>query len=98
MLFFRCASCTTTQPENSGGAMHQAFIVLSLAAFGLLSACAGGGHGRDINDPANSLVFGYVDRAGARTKGWGGRIGRGARHTEKPYGGTKVGNGIFIRI
>jgi hypothetical protein len=75
--------------------MRHVFILLSLAAFGLLSACAGGGHGRDINDPANSLVFGYVDMADAPTKVSGAQIMQVAPQTDKPYWGTNVRNGVF---
>jgi hypothetical protein len=49
--------------------MHLIRWIASLFAVVLLSGCAlfGGGEGRDINDPANSLVFAYIDMADAPT-------------------------------
>jgi hypothetical protein len=70
--------------------------VLALAtAVSFLAGCAGGGHGRDINDPSNSLVFGYVDMADAPTKISGAQIMQVAPPTDKPYWGTDVRDGMF---
>ena len=70
--------------------------VFSLAiAVSFLAGCAGGGHGRDINDPSNSLVFGYVDMADAPTKISGAQIMQVAPPTDKPYWGTDVRDGMF---
>ena len=70
--------------------------VFSLAiAVSFLAGCAGGGHGRDINDPSNSLVFGYVDMADAPTKISGAQIMQVAPPTDKPYWGTDVREGMF---
>ena len=70
-------------------------IPLLLAALALLTGCAGGGHGRDINDPTNSLVFGFVDMSDAPTKVSGAQIMQVAPPTDKPYWGTDVREGLF---
>jgi hypothetical protein len=70
-------------------------IALLFAAAAALVGCGGGGHGRDINDPSNSLVFGYVDMADAPTKISGAQIMQVAPPTEKPYWGTDVREGLF---
>ena len=75
--------------------MRSILNLLLLAWCGLLAGCAGGGHGRDINDPANSLIFGYVDMADAPTKVSGAQIMQVAPPTEKPYWGMSVKNGVF---
>ena len=74
--------------------MRTAVLALALAV-SLLAGCAGGGHGRDINDPSNSLVFGYVDMADAPTKISGAQIMQVAPPTDKPYWGTDVRDGMF---
>ena len=74
--------------------MRTAVIALAIAV-SLLAGCAGGGHGRDINDPSNSLVFGYVDMADAPTKISGAQIMQVAPPTDKPYWGTDVREGMF---
>jgi hypothetical protein len=70
-------------------------VVLLFVAVGALAGCAGGGHGRDINDPTNSLVFGYVDMADAPTKVSGAHIMQVEPQTDKPYWGTDVRDGMF---
>jgi hypothetical protein len=70
-------------------------ILLLLAAVVFVAGCAGGGHGRDINDPSNSLVFGYVDMADAPTKVTGAHIMQVAPPTDKPYWGMGVKDGLF---
>jgi hypothetical protein len=69
--------------------------MLVVAAVVALAGCGGGGHGRDINDPSNSLVFGYVDMADAPTKVTGAQIRQVAPPTDKPYWGTDVKDGLF---
>jgi hypothetical protein len=75
--------------------MRQLLVLSFLAALALLAGCAGGGHGRDINDPANSLVFGYVDMADAPTKVSGAQVRQVAPQTDKPYWGMNVREGLF---
>jgi hypothetical protein len=70
-------------------------MLLLAAVLAMLAGCGGGGHGRDINDPNNSLVFGYVDMADAPTKVSGAQIMQVAPPTEKPYWGTDVKDGLF---
>jgi hypothetical protein len=70
-------------------------MLLLVAALAVLTGCAGGGHGRDINDPSNSLVFGFVDMSEAPTKVSGAQIMQVAPPTEKPYWGTDVKDGLF---
>lgn len=71
------------------------WIAFGLIALALLGGCVGGGHGRDINDTSNSLVFGYVDMADAPTKINGASIMQVAPPTDKPYWGTDVRSGLF---
>ena len=68
------------------------WIAFGLIALALLGGCAGGGHGRNINDASNSLVFGYVDMSDAPTKINGASIMQVAPPTDKPYWGTDVRN------
>ena len=75
--------------------MRHLLLVALLAMVSVLSGCAGSGHGRDINDATNSLVFGYVDMADAPTKVSGAQIMQVSPPTEKPYWGTDVKEGLF---
>ena len=70
-------------------------IVIFAASLAVLAGCRGGGHGRDINDPSNSLVFGFVDMSEAPTKVTGAQIMQVAPPTDKPYWGTDVRDGLF---
>jgi hypothetical protein len=70
-------------------------ILLLVGAVAALTGCAGGGHGRDINDPSNSLVFGFVDMSDAPTKVSGAQVMQVAPPTDKPYWGTDVRDGLF---
>jgi hypothetical protein len=73
----------------------RAVLLFLVTAVTALAGCAGGGHGRDINDPSNSLVFGYVDMADAPTKVSGAQVMQVAPPTDKPYWGTDVRDGLF---
>ena len=75
--------------------MRQILVVPLLAALALVAGCAGGGHGRDINDPSNSLVFGFVDMGDAPTKVSGAQVRQVAPPTDKPYWGMNVRSGLF---
>jgi hypothetical protein len=70
-------------------------IFFLVAIVTLIAGCAGGGHGRSIDDPSNSLVFGYVDMSDAPTKVTGANIMQVAPPTDKPYWGTDVKDGLF---
>jgi hypothetical protein len=70
-------------------------LVLGLITLGLLAGCASSGPQRDINDPANSLVFGYVDMAGAPTGVASAWIMQVVPPSDTPYWGLGVTNGLF---
>ncbi len=71
-------------------------LTLGLAVLALLVGCASSGHGRNINDPNNSLVFGYVDMSDAPTRVNGASIMQVSPPTDKPYWGTDVRDGLFF--
>jgi hypothetical protein len=75
--------------------MKRVWLLLSVVALGFLAGCAGGGHGRSIDDPSNSLVFGFVDMGNAPTKINGASLMQVAPPTDKPYWGTDVRDGLF---
>ena len=75
--------------------MKRFWIVPALIALGLIAACGGGGHGRSVDDPSNSLVFGYIDMGDAPTKVSGASIMQVAPPTDKPYWGMDVRNGLL---
>jgi hypothetical protein len=70
-------------------------LVLVLMTLGLLSGCAGMGHGRDIDDPTNSLVFGYIDMDEARTGIGGAWILQVTPPSDSPDWYAEVKRGIF---
>jgi hypothetical protein len=75
--------------------MKRFWIVPALIALWLLAACSSGGHGRSVDDPSNSLVFGFIDMADAPTKINGASIMQVAPPTDKPYWGMDVRNGLL---
>lgn len=77
--------------------MKQRFwLVLGLVTVGLLAGCASSGPERDINDPTNSLVFGYVDMDEAPTGVNSASVMQVAPPTETPYWGFGVTKGLFF--
>jgi hypothetical protein len=66
-----------------------------LITLGLLAGCASSGPTRDINDPTNSLVFGYVDMADAPTSINSAWITQVAPPSDTPYWGLGVSKGLF---
>lgn len=60
----------------------------------LLSACATGGSAPDINDPANSLVFAYIDMDDAPTDVTYAHLQRVLPKTDTPYWGMLAEDGI----
>jgi hypothetical protein len=74
---------------------HRIWLVLGLITLGLLAGCASSGPERDINDPANSLVFGYVDMDEAPTGVASAWITQVAPPSDTPYWGLGVSKGLF---
>jgi hypothetical protein len=74
---------------------HRIWLVLGLITLGLLAGCASSGPERDINDPANSLVFGYVDMDDAPTGVASAWITQVAPPSDTPYWGLGVSKGLF---
>jgi hypothetical protein len=74
---------------------HRIGFVIVLITFGLLAGCSSSGPTRDINDPANSLVFGYIDMEDAPTKVSSAWMVQVEPPSETPYWGLAVNNGLF---
>lgn len=70
-------------------------LVLGLIALGLLASCASIGPTRDINDPTNSLVFGYINMDDAPTGVKSAWLRQVAPPSDTPYWGLGVNNGLF---
>jgi hypothetical protein len=84
------------RPSKSaqGGKMKQRiWFVFGVVA--LLAGCASSGPERDINDPSNSLVFGYVDMDDAPTSVSYASLVQVAPPTKSPYWGLAVHKGLF---
>lgn len=71
---------------------------LGLVALSLLVACASDEPGRDINDPTNSLVFGYIDMDDAPTSISSAWLEQVAPRSDKPYWGMGVQDGLFYNV
>lgn len=71
------------------------YLFVLAGAVALAAGCGSSGHKRDINDPTNSLVFGYVDMREAPTKVSGAHIMQVAPPSDKPYWGMGVKDGMF---
>jgi hypothetical protein len=72
-----------------------AWLVFGLLALALSAGCASSGHERNINDPTNSLVFGYVDMDDAPTSISYATIQQVAPPTQEPYWSLSVRKGLF---
>lgn len=70
------------------------FIAL-LAALALLAGCGTSGPTRRIDDPANSLVFGYIDMSDAPTGVDAAWLQQLSPPTEAPYWSLGVNKGLF---
>ena len=70
------------------------FRGIYLVALGLLVACASE-PGREINDPTNSLVFGYIDMDDAPTSVDSASLIQVAPPSDKPYWGLSIRKGLF---
>ncbi len=71
-------------------------FLLGLITLGLLGGCAS--TGRDVNDPTNSLVFGYIDMDDAPTSVDSATLRLLAPPSEKPYWGMGVKDGLFYNF
>jgi hypothetical protein len=69
-------------------------LALATLALALLAGCASGPE-RDINDPSNSLVFGYVDMDDAPTGISYASLMQVAPPTQEPYWSLAVRKGLF---
>jgi hypothetical protein len=74
---------------------HRIWLVFGLITLGLLAGCASSGPERDINDPTNSLVFGYIDMDDAPTGVTSASIVQVAPPSDTPYWGLGVNKGLF---
>ena len=74
---------------------HRISLVLALIMLGLMAGCASSGPKRDINDPTNSLVFGYIDMDNAPTGVASAWITQVAPPSDTPYWGLGVSKGLF---
>jgi len=74
---------------------HRMWLVLGLITLGLLAGCASSGPTRNINDPTNSLVFGYIDMDDAPTKVSSAWMVQVAPPSDTPYWGLGVSKGLF---
>lgn len=68
---------------------------LGFISIGLLTGCASDGPKRDINDPTNSLVIGYIDMDDAPTSAQSVTVMQVAPPTEAPYWKYWVTKGMF---
>src|SRR4029077_7410265 len=69
--------------------------LLAFALLVLLAGCASSGHERNINDPTNSLVFGYIDMDDAPTRLAYASIQTRAPPTQESYRSLAVRKGLF---
>jgi hypothetical protein len=74
---------------------HRLWLVFGAIAVALIAGCASDGHERDLNDPTNSLVFGYIDMDEAPTKISYASIMQVAPPTKTPYWNLAVKKGLF---
>jgi len=70
-------------------------IVVLATVVAIAAGCSSSGPSREINDPTNSLVFGYVDMGDAPTKVNGAQLMQVAPPSDKPYWGMGVKDGMF---
>jgi len=73
--------------------------ILGLVAFAamlFLGGCASSGPARDINDPANSLVFAYIDMEDAPTEMSYANIRQVFPKSEEGYWGMGVDDGLLF--
>lgn len=76
--------------------MKKLIVVAILVQTILLSGCGMFGPKRDLNDPSNSLVIGYIDMDDAPTSISGGWVKQVAPPTEEPYWGLSADDGMLF--
>jgi len=76
---------------------NRLFVAACLIFSGLLSGCASEGPPRDINDPTNSLVFGYIDMDEAPRGVNTATFLQVAPPSDTPYWETDVNKGLFFQ-
>src|SRR5256885_2258402 len=74
---------------------YRSGLASALIALWLLAGCASSGPERDINDPGNSLVFGYIDMEDAPTSVDYASLVQVAPPSKTPYWGLAVRKGLF---
>ena len=74
---------------------NRIWLVLALLALSLSAGCASSGHERNINDPTNSLIFGYVDMDDAPTGISYASVQQVAPPSDAPYWSLIVRKGLF---
>jgi len=70
-------------------------IVIWLFLLGMLASCADSGPKRSLDDPTNSLVFGYIDMDEAPTQVSSAWVVQVAPPSETPYWSLGVNKGLF---
>lgn len=76
--------------------LRRLFLWLTAVAVSLfLTACGTSGPTRSIDDPGNSLVFGYIDMADAPTSADSAWLQQIAPPSDTPFWGLSVVDGIF---
>ena len=73
---------------------YRIWLLIGIITLGLLAGCASEPT-RDINDPTNSLVFGYIDMDEAPTSVSAAWLQQVAPPSDKPYWSMSVTNGLF---
>lgn len=80
--------------------VKRTFLIICLGMMGLLAGCGTTASGplRDINDPTNSLVLGYIDMEDAPTKAKTATFLQVAPPSDAPYWVTSVDEGLFYHV
>jgi len=74
---------------------YRILFVIWLLLLGLLAGCASSGPERSLDDPTNSLVFGFIDMDEAPTQVSSAWIMQVAPPSETPYWSLGVNKGLF---
>jgi hypothetical protein len=71
------------------------WVTVCLLALGLLAGCGSTGPTRKLDDPGNSLVFGYADMSEAPTDIAHASLFQGSPQTDNPYLRLGANKGLF---